>query len=39
MMDDLMRDLQVLWKANSLIGRIWLNVIARRLGLLVSSPP
>ena len=30
-MDDLMRDLQVLWKADSLIGRIWLNVLARRL--------
>ncbi len=37
MMDDLMRDLQVLWKADSLIGRIWLNVIARRLGLLVFA--
>ena len=33
MMDDLMRDLQVLWKADSLIGRIWLNVLARRLAL------
>ena len=37
MMDDLMRDLQVLWKADSLIGRIWLNVIARRLGLFVFA--
>lgn len=37
MMDDLIRDLQVLWKADSLIGRIWLNVIARRLGLLVFA--
>ncbi len=37
MMDDLMRDLQVLWKADSLIGRIWLNVIARRLGIFVFA--
>ncbi len=37
MMDDLMRDLQVLWKADSLIGRIWLNVLARRLALSVFA--
>ena len=37
MMDNLMRDLQVLWKADSLIARIWLNVIARRLGLFVFA--
>ncbi len=36
-MDDLMRDLQVLWKADSLIGRIWLNVLARRLALSVFA--
>jgi hypothetical protein len=37
MIDDLIRDLQVLWKADSLIGRIWLNVLARRLGLFVFA--
>ncbi len=37
MMDDLMRDLQVLWNADSLIGRIWLNVLARRLALSVFA--
>ena len=37
MMDELMRDLQVLWKADSLIGRIWLNVLARRLALTVFA--
>jgi len=35
MIDNLMRDLQVLWKAHSLIGRIWLNVLARRPPLSV----
>ncbi len=37
MIDDLVRDLQVLWKADSLIGRIWLNVLARRLGLFIFA--
>lgn len=37
MIDDLIRDLQVLWKADSLIGRIWLNVMARRLALFVFA--
>jgi hypothetical protein len=37
MMEDLMRDLQVLWKADSLIGRIWLNVLARRFALTVFA--
>ena len=37
MIDDVVRDLQVLWKANSLIGRIWLSVLARRLGLFVFA--
>ena len=37
MMNDLVRDLQVLWKADSLIGRIWLNVIARRFTLYVFA--
>ncbi len=36
-MDDLMRDLQVLWKAESLVGRIWLNVLVRRLALTVFA--
>ena len=37
MRDDLVRDLQVLWKADLLIGRIWLNVMARRLALFVFA--
>lgn len=37
MMDDLMRDLQVLWKADSLIGQISLNVLARRFALSVFA--
>ena len=37
MIENLLRDLQILWKADSLIGRIWVNVIARRLGLLAFA--
>jgi hypothetical protein len=37
MLDDLARDLHVLFKADSLIGRIWLNVMARRFGLMVFA--
>lgn len=37
MIDDLIRDLQVLMKADLLIGRIWLNVMARRLALFVFA--
>ena len=33
MIDDIVRDLQVLAKANCMIGKIWLNVMARRFGL------
>ena len=33
MIDDIVRDLQVLAKADSMIGKIWLNVMARRFGL------
>lgn len=33
MIDNLARDLQILWKADSLIGKIWLDVMARRFGL------
>lgn len=33
MIDDLVRDLQLLRKADSLIGKIWVTVIARRFGL------
>ena len=33
MIDHLLRDLQVLRKADILIGKIWLNMLARRLGL------
>jgi hypothetical protein len=37
MIDNIIRDLQVLGKADSLIGRIWLNVMARRFGLLALA--
>ena len=37
MIDNIVRDLQVLGKADSLIGRIWLNVMARRFGLLALA--
>lgn len=33
MIDNFVRDLHLLWKADSLIGKIWLTVTARRLGL------
>jgi hypothetical protein len=37
MIDNIVRDLQVLGKADSLIGRIWLNVLARRFGLFALA--
>jgi hypothetical protein len=37
MIDHLLRDLQVLRKADMLIGKIWLNVLARRLGLSILA--
>jgi hypothetical protein len=37
MFDNIIRDLQVIGKADSLIGRIWFNVIARRFGLLAFA--
>jgi len=37
MIDDLVRDLHLLQKADSLIGKIWLKVIARRFGLFVLA--
>jgi hypothetical protein len=37
MIDHLLRDLQVLRKADMLIGKIWLNLLARRLGLFVFA--
>ncbi len=37
MIDSLARDLQVLVKADSLIGKIWLNVMARRFGLFALA--
>ena len=37
MIDNIIRDLQVFGKANSLIGRIWLNVMARRFGLFALA--
>jgi hypothetical protein len=37
MIDNLVRDFQVLRKADILIGRIWVNVIARRFALLAFA--
>lgn len=37
MIDHLLRDLQVLRKADMLIGKIWLSVLARRFGLSVLA--
>ena len=37
MIDNLIRDLQVLQKADLLIGRIWLNVMLRRFGLFAFA--
>jgi hypothetical protein len=37
MIDNLIRDFQVLHKADVLIARIWLNVTARRLGLFAFA--
>jgi len=37
MIDHLLRDLQVLHKADFLIGRIWLNVLVRRLGFFAFA--
>jgi hypothetical protein len=37
MIDDLVRDLQVLWKADSVIARIWINVATRRFGFFALA--
>jgi hypothetical protein len=37
MMDNLVRDVQVLWKAESLIGKIWLDVMMRRFALFAFA--
>ena len=37
MNDDFVRHLHVLLKADSLIGKIWLNLLARRFGLFVFA--
>jgi hypothetical protein len=37
MIENIVRDLQVLGKADSLIGKIWLNVMARRFGLFALA--
>jgi hypothetical protein len=37
MIDNVLRDLQVLRKADLLIGKIWLGVFARRLGLVAFA--
>jgi hypothetical protein len=37
MIDDLLRDLQLLWKADSVIAKIWIHVTARRFGLFALA--
>jgi len=37
MIDNLIRDVQLLSRADSLIGKIWLHVIARRFGLFAFA--
>ncbi|RUX20237.1 hypothetical protein EOA23_28855, partial [Mesorhizobium sp. M2A.F.Ca.ET.042.01.1.1] len=37
MIDHLVRDLQVLKKADLLIGKIWLDILLRRAGLIAFS--
>jgi len=37
MIDDLIRDLQLLWKADSVIAKIWAQVMARRFGLFALA--
>ena len=37
MFDHLLRDLQVLHKADFLIGRIWLNVLVQRMSLFALA--
>jgi len=37
MIDNIVRDLQILGKADSLIGKVWLNVMARRFGLFALA--
>ena len=37
MIDNLVGDVQLLWKAECLIGKIWVNVMARRLGLFAFA--
>lgn len=37
MIDNLVRDFQILRKADILIGRIWVNVVARRFALLAFA--
>jgi hypothetical protein len=37
MLETVVRDLQLLWKADSLIGRMWLNVMARRFGFFALA--
>jgi hypothetical protein len=37
MIDDLLHDLQILRKADTLIGRIWLHLLVRRVGLMAFA--
>ena len=37
MIDNVVRNIQVLWKADTLIGKMWAEVLARRAGLLAFA--
>ena len=37
MIDSLIRDFQVLWKADTLIGKVWADVLVRRIGLIALA--
>ncbi len=37
MIDDLLRDLQLVWRADSIIAKIWIHVMARRFGLFALA--
>jgi hypothetical protein len=37
MIDNMVRDLQLLWRAETLIAKIWVEVLSRRLGLFAVA--
>jgi hypothetical protein len=37
MIGSVVRDLQVLWRADTLIGKVWVDVIVRRVGLMAFA--